>query len=207
MLSDDVILKNAEELVREVRKLIAANPADRAALRHSLGHAPGDVALGVHRIVVPHLPKEHLDDAAERAFYAVAAYMAAQSRDARDEEARDGTQASRAADRQNLGESLAQAVHGKGLNEKSIEPRLQLVARQDLDGLYRQLARLILYLRGRQVRIDWVALICDLARWDRYPKQVAKKWMQSYYRTSERLIAKQKRADPAAATTGGNEEK
>jgi CRISPR system Cascade subunit CasB len=203
---DDLIMKNADELVRDVRKLIAANPADRSALRHSLGHAPHEVALDVHRIVTPHLPGEHPDDATERAFYAVPAYMAAQSRDARDEEATNGTQGSRTG-RQNLGDSLARAVHGKGLNEKSIEPRLQLVARQDLEGLYRQLPRLILYLRGKQVRIDWAILVRDLAHWGRYPKQVAKEWMQSYYRTSERLIAEKKRGDAAAATTGRNEKK
>jgi CRISPR system Cascade subunit CasB len=205
MPDDNRIMKNADELVREVRRLIA-NPADRAALRHSLGHAPAEVALDVHRIVVPHLP-EHPDDSTERAFYAVPAYMAAQSRDARDDEAGNGTQSAGTPRRQNLGDSLARAVHGKGLNEKSIEPRLQLVARQDLDGLYRQLPRLILFLRGRQVRIDWPVLICDLARWGRYPKQVAKEWMQSYYRASERLVAENKRGDAAPATPGRNEEK
>jgi CRISPR system Cascade subunit CasB len=202
---DDPIMKNADELVRAVRQLIA-NPADRATLRHSLGYAPDEVALDVHRIITPHLPKVHLNDAIERAFYAVPAYMAAQSRDARDEEAADGTEGNSTARRHNLGDSMARAVHGKGLNEKSIEPRLQLVARQDLDGLYRQLPRLILYLRGKQVRIDWAILIRDLAHWGRYPKQVAKEWMQSYYRTSERLIAEKKRGD-AAATTGRNEKK
>jgi len=207
VLKDELILKNADELVRDVRQLIGANPADRAALRHSLGHAPDEVALDVHRIVTPHLPAEHMDDATERAFYAVPAYMAAQSRDARDEEATHDSQGNRAARRQNLGASLARAVHGKGLNEKSIEPRLQLLARQDLAGLYRQLPRLILYLRGKQVRIDWAILIWDLARWGHHPKQVAKEWMQSYYRTSERLIAEKKRNDAATAATGGNEEK
>jgi CRISPR system Cascade subunit CasB len=202
---DDTIMKNADQLVRAVRQVIA-NPADKAALRHSLGHAPDGVTLDVHRIITPHLPKAHLDDAAERAFYAVPAYMAAQSRDARDEEAANSSEGNPAPRRQNLGDSLARAVHGKGLNEKSIEPRLQLVARQDLDGLYRQLPRLILYLRGKQVRIDWAVLIRDLARWGHQPKQVAKEWMQSYYRTSERLIAEKKRGD-SAATTGGNEKK
>jgi CRISPR system Cascade subunit CasB len=202
---DDLIMRKADELVRDVRRLIA-NPADRAALRHSLGHAPGEVALDVHRIVVPHLP-HHPDDAIERAFYAVPAYMAAQSRDARDDEAANGAEGTGRARRQNLGDSLARAVHGKGLNEKSIEPRLQLVARQDLEGLYRQLPRLILYLRGRQVRIDWPILIRDLARWGRYPRQVAKEWMQSYYRTSERLAAESKRGDAVPATPGGSEEK
>jgi len=201
---DDPILESADGLVREVRRLIAS-PAERAALRHSLGRRPDAVSLDVHRIVVPHLPQEHPDLAAERAFYAVPAYMATQSRDARDEEAAAGNGGAR---RQNLGDSLARAVHDKGLNEKSIEPRLQLLARQDLEGMYRQLPRLILYLRGKQVRIDWAILIRDLTRWDRYPRQVAKEWMQSYHRTSDRLTRENKNAPkPAATATGGNEQR
>jgi CRISPR system Cascade subunit CasB len=204
---DDPILKRADELVREVRQLTKNNPADRAALRHSLGRRPEHVGLDVHRIVARHLADLRITDAVERAFYAVPAYMAAQSPDARDEEDAKGPGANGAAHRQNLGESLAHAVQDAGLNEKSIEARLQLLARQDTEGVYRQLPRLILYLRGKRIRIDWAFLIRDLDQWDRQPKQIAKQWMQSYYRTSERLIReKKKRHDTALATTG-NEEK
>jgi CRISPR system Cascade subunit CasB len=199
---NDPILQKADELVRSVRQLIA-NPADRAALRHSLGRVPDEMRLDVHRIIVPHLPEAPFDNATERAFYAVPAYVAEQSRDARDEEAAAGTEVNGRARRQNLGDALAHAVHDKGLNENSIEPRLQLLARQDLDGLHRQLPRLIRYLRGKQVRIDWAVLIRDLARWGRYPKQVAKEWMQSYYRTSEQLTAQKKRAEAAATAAEG----
>jgi CRISPR system Cascade subunit CasB len=202
---DDLILKKADGLVRDVRRLIAASPADRSALRHSLGRTPDQVTLDVHRIVVAHLPDEQADDATERAFYAVAAYMAAQSRDARNEEHADAAGADDTGRRPNLGQSLARAVHGRGLNETSIEPRLQLLARQEVEGLHRQLPRLVLYLRGKRVLIDWAVLIRDLARWGRQPKQVAKEWMQSYYRTSERLNAEKKRHE-AAAAAGGSEE-
>jgi len=202
----DPILQKAHELVRDVRQLIAASPAARAALRHSLGLGPDDVALDVHRIVTRHLPPVRKDDATEHAFYAVTAYMAAQSREARDDEAaRSGANGS--AHRRNLGDSLAHAVHDKGLNEKTIEARLQLLARQDLAGLHRQLPRLILYLRGKRIGIDWAVLVRDLARWGHHPKQVAKEWMQSYYRTSDRLTTQNRPREAAAATTEGNSEK
>jgi CRISPR system Cascade subunit CasB len=204
MPDDGQMITKADKLVGAVRQLIAASPADRAALRHSLGHAPDDVGLAVHRIIMPHLP-EHPAAATERAFYAVPAYMAAQSRDVRDEDAGDNAGRGARGRRPNLGDSLAYAVHGRGLNEKSIEPRLQLLARQDMTGLHRQIPRLILYLRGKRVQIDWAVLICDLARWGQHPKQVAKEWMQSYYRTSERLSPEKNSHDAAAAA--GNEEK
>lgn len=203
----DPILKNAGELVRDIRQLIAVNPAARAALRHSLSLGPDDVSLDVHRIVTRHLPQGHLDDATERAFYAVAAFMAAQSRDARDEEPARSSGVNGSARRLNLGDSLAHAVHDKGFNEKSIEPRLQLLARQDLSGLHRQLPRLVLYLRGKGIWIDWAVLASDLARWGHHPKHVAKEWMQSYYRTSERLTAQNRPRGAAAATTERSPEK
>ena len=166
---DDLILKNAEELVREVRKLTRPIPADRSALRHSLGHAPEDAALAVHRIVTPHLPGEHLDDATERAFYAVPAYIAAQPREARDEDGcRDGTDRPRYRPPE-PGRFPGPRAFRQGPEREEHEPRLQLLARQDLEGLHRQLPRLILYLRGNQVRIDWAVLIRDLARWGRRP--------------------------------------
>jgi CRISPR system Cascade subunit CasB len=87
-----------------------------------------------------------------------------------------------------------------------MDARLQLLARQDLNGLHRQLPRLVLHLRADLVRIDWPVLVRDLARWGRDPRQVAKEWMQSYYRTSERLTAEKKHHDAAAAPGRGNEE-
>jgi CRISPR system Cascade subunit CasB len=195
---DALILARADALVRDVKGLIK-NPADRAVLRHSLGRAPDEVALDVHRIVMKHVHDVRLDPAAERAFYAVPAYIAEQPRQGRDEEPPAAQAVPLVGRRRNLGDSLARAVHDKGLNQGSTENRLQLLARQNLDGLYRQMPRLVLYLRGRLVPIDWALLIQDLSRWDREPKQVAKKWMQSYYRTSEQLLAEKKRNDEQSA--------
>jgi CRISPR system Cascade subunit CasA len=205
----------ADALSREITRLARKSPADRSVLRHSLGKPPVDVALGVHRIVVPFLPGSP-DDAAERAYYAVAALIASQPRDARDNTDGDASRDSAAGPpqedvaaagqrRRNLGYSLAQAV-GKGGNASILEDRLQLLARQDLDGLYRHLPRLVLQLRGDQVRIDWGVLIRDLTRWARDPHQVAKEWAQDYYRTSERLAAARKRANEQPAGSRENQE-
>ena len=50
--------KEADKLTREVMRLIKHSPGDRSVLRHSLGKAPEEVAVSVHRIVVPLLPKD-----------------------------------------------------------------------------------------------------------------------------------------------------
>lgn len=205
MPDNDPILKKAEELVREVRQLLDS-PADRAALRHSLGRPPKDATLAVHRIIVRHLPDRQLDDATERAFYAIPAYIAAQPRQARDQDTA-GAHTPGPGRRQNFGESLARAAFRGGPNASSrMDARLQLLARQDLNGLHRQLPRLVQHLRADLVRIDWPVLIRDLARWGRDPRQVAKEWMQAYYRTSERLTAEKKHQDAAAGAGHGNEE-
>jgi CRISPR system Cascade subunit CasB len=189
----------ADALAREITRITAHSPGDRSVLRHSLGKAPKDVAIGVHKIVVPLVP-EHAPDAAERAYYMVAALIASQDRQARDQEAT-------ATRRRNLGYSLAQAAH-KGSDDKSenLANRLELLARQDTDGLYRHLPRLILQLRGDQVRIDWGVLIRDLTRWAADPRQVAKEWAQSFYRTSEQLIAAGKRKRDQDTEQNENEE-
>jgi CRISPR system Cascade subunit CasB len=204
----------ADRMVRQISKLTASNPADRSVLRHSLGQAPKEVSLGVHRIVVPLLPENH-SETDEQAYYTVAALIASQPRQARDQaHADDGSREPGSGDpgspagrgRHNLGYSLAQAAD-KGASEKGLEDRLQLLARQNLDGVHRQLPRLIIQLRNDQVRIDWGVLIRDLSRWAGDPRQVAKEWAQEYYRTSERLTAEKRRnAEKTTEGTGIQEE-
>jgi CRISPR system Cascade subunit CasB len=215
--------KEADRLAREVLRITARNPGDRSVLRHSLGKAPESVAMGVHRIVAPLLPKEP-KEGEERAYYAVAALIAAQDRPARDqagseagpETAPDSMPAQQAtggpgeqdeANRPNLGHSLAQFAHKSDRDKsKTVGDRLELLARQDIDGLYRHLPRLILQVRSDQVRIDWGLLAWDLTRWAHDSRNVAKEWAQDYYRTSERLVAARKRKAEQAAQGTGNEE-
>jgi CRISPR system Cascade subunit CasB len=140
-------------------------------------------------------------DAIERAFYTVASLIAAQSRDARDEhlgraaspsDREDATASDPApAVRQwnSLGRSLAESVNDTPRHAREevfhrFEKRLLLMCRQDLDGVHRQLPRLIGYLRDRSVVIDWPRLTVDLARWGREADTVSKKWLQDYYQTA-----------------------
>jgi CRISPR system Cascade subunit CasB len=220
----------ADALARTVTRIAGHSPGDRSVLRHSLGKRPAEVAVGVHRIVVPFLPERASNaagqsyyDAAERAYYMVAALIASQGRQARgqadagdvpetvadtatSQDTRDGARESPVR-RRNLGYSLAQAAHqGARDKSKNLEDRLELLCRQDIDGLYRHLPRLILQLRADQVRIDWGVLIRDLTRWAADPRQVAKEWAQSFYRASEQITAARKRKNEQDADGHDNEE-
>ena len=65
------------------------------------------------------------------------------------------------------------------------EKRLHLLCRQDLDGLYRHLPRVMGLLRSQAVIPDWTALAGDLYAWGSPGSRdrIAKKWLDSYYRT------------------------
>jgi len=210
---------HAERLVAEVQK---ANPARRAALRRGVGHPPEHVSVrAAHATVARHIPSG-ADASTEWALYAVAALIAAQPRPARDEEAAaNGDAEPDTADEQptsnedtvvvaeapptaseptNLGATLAAAVLAQRLKSDTTEARLHLLCRQDLAGLHRQLPRLSAHLRSSQtpVPIDWVTLIADLAQWGINRDQVAKRWLQSYYRA----LATNSRQTVDAATPG-----
>ncbi|EFC82262.1 type I-E CRISPR-associated protein Cse2/CasB [Parafrankia sp. EUN1f] len=233
----------ARHLVHRAERTLDV-PADRSALRRCLGKPlTHPMAQPAHRIVAACL--EFLPDpddsridrrtlvdiaAVERAFYTVAALIAAQPRTARDShlaqtaserpdavapaepraEAAGATTttaggqvsvaapsppdtaagpAPRAARGVNLGRCLAQAINRRPGAERAAvyrrwESRLRLLCRQDLDGVHRHLPPLIRQLRADEVTIDWVRLTVDLARWGLYPDQVAKAWLQQFYRTA-----------------------
>jgi CRISPR system Cascade subunit CasB len=191
-------------------------------------------------------------DAIERAFYTVAALIAAQPRTARDEDlgsdaagdadtgddATDGmaptetpgsgtphngisstpdssttdgstgstTQATAAASTTgfgprrapSLGRTVADGVRTGKLNEETTSARLQVLCRQDVAGLHRHLPRLVSHLRADLVPVDWVRLTVDLARWGRNGDQVAKGWLQDYYRR----LAMPKGATPTTTGSG-----
>ncbi|MET8779163.1 type I-E CRISPR-associated protein Cse2/CasB [Nocardia sp. NPDC004654] len=226
---------SARNLVERVERINRTSTAERAGLRRSLRYAPEDPQTRrAHHIVAPYLPPaEKRDRATERAFYTIAAMIAAQPRIARDAGDTDdgpdtdettlteGTQAptdpsSAVADSaavadtsavnetdatsagpttpvtfidvrallgESLGVSLANAVANNLLNADSVAARLQLVCRQRVDGVHRQLPRLVAQLREKQVLIAWERLLIDLADWGRARDQVTKRWLQDYYRT------------------------
>jgi CRISPR system Cascade subunit CasB len=152
----------------------------------------------MHPFVARWLP-DGVSEAQERAYYTVAALIAAQPPEARQEDRtgaddtgdEDTTQDEAAAvktenrpvRRPNLGHSMAEATNRKDAKHESMERRLQLLARQDLDGIHNLLPPLVRYLRNKKVPVDWGKLLEDLCRWQYSRDLVAKDWLQTYYRT------------------------
>lgn len=188
----------AERLVARAHEALS-EPRDRAALRRGLGYPPSHPQVrDSYRIVDRYLP-ERARPATERAFYTVAALIAAQPRNARDQDeeqtatdvaAPDGAQPApekveepaRAA-RVNLGMTMALAVNDGKLKSTTTEARLHLLCRQDVNGIHRHLPRLIAHLRADLVPVSWVDLLIDLIRWERHRDEVARQWLRSYHRT------------------------
>jgi CRISPR system Cascade subunit CasB len=87
----DDLRARAGGLVAAVHKSVEHRPGERSALRRALGRHPEDTAIrpAARRVLAPHLRDlpHHRREAVERAFYAVAALIAAQPRSARDEAA------------------------------------------------------------------------------------------------------------------------
>lgn len=96
--------------------------------------------------------------------------------------------------RRDLGRCLADAVNTEPAPSKDqlyrrLEAQLRLVCRQDLDGIHRHLPRLVRYLRGGGVELDWIQLTVDLARWGTDADTVARTWLNSFYRTARPALA------------------
>ncbi|WP_377271633.1 type I-E CRISPR-associated protein Cse2/CasB [Peterkaempfera sp. SMS 1(5)a] len=178
-------------------------PGARADLRSGLGR-PVDQCGRMHRYLAWRVPQGQYD---ERAYYAVAALIAARPRAVRDA---DGEQAS--ADpaegtapttvspthdreqpdtsstaawhtRPNLGDSLALAVRNAKMKEDSAETRLRLLTRQSTTSVHPRLPALIRHLQTSGITVDWAVLLDDLSAWDLYRDRIATRWLQSFYRT------------------------
>lgn len=184
-----------------VRTLRKRDRRPQVALRRALGRAPEHpAARAAHMVVAPFLP-EPRDTADERAFYAVASMIAAQPRDARDQTTQDDDEdeaevTETQGEHESLGTTLGRAVaqrktEGSAFSEATIEARLHLLCRQDIDGLHRHLPRLIARLRSDLVPVDWVRLVLDLSAWGRHRDHVSKRWLQDYYRTLHAVRAMQ----------------
>ncbi|GAA1748945.1 type I-E CRISPR-associated protein Cse2/CasB [Streptomonospora arabica] len=77
----------ADRMVAHLRVVNQREPGTRAMLRRGLGRPPEDIAnFHAHAVVTRYLPDDS-SPAEERAFYTVAALVAAQPRGARDQEA------------------------------------------------------------------------------------------------------------------------
>ncbi|MFE1099423.1 type I-E CRISPR-associated protein Cse2/CasB [Nocardiopsis alba] len=225
-MTDKEVLRAADRMVEHLQERVRDEPAVRAVLQRASGKRVEDPAvLPVHEFVARYLDRllasiEEDDQArwyfpeadVERAFYGVAAMLAAQPRQARDriggedEDTADeavekdtSTADQKATDtegterrpsdplrrRSNLGAALGKAVTQGRLNADTTKERLHLLCRQSVDGVHEQLPRLILHANNKDVPIDWGRLALDLSRWGVDRDSVAKEWSQGYHRTIE----------------------
>jgi CRISPR type I-E-associated protein CasB/Cse2 len=165
-------------------------PGVRSALRRGLRRTP-DQAVTMHRYVAAWTESVGCDD--EWGHYTVAALIAARppaTRDvtpAEDEPTAATSEASQAESekpeprRPNLGATLAK-LGGDSDRVDATERRLHLLVRQRVPGIQRHLPGVIRYLASARVTPDWAVLLRDLSRWRRFRDQVAREWLQDYYR-------------------------
>ncbi|MBC8991323.1 type I-E CRISPR-associated protein Cse2/CasB [Micromonospora chalcea] len=197
MTSTDTEERHSDAFVRRITEQCLRDRGRRAALRRGLRRRP-EQAYTMHAVVAPLLRPSMRQDQ-EYAYYAVAAMIAATIRDRpnigrTDETAEaDEAEASPTGDtgrgnRPNLGQSLAWAVCRPGpgrraMNQATAEKRLHLLVRQGYPGVYQHLAGVVRHLGTVESQVDWAQLLDDLCRWRYYRDQVAKSWLQSFYRT------------------------
>lgn len=207
----------------------------RVALRRMVGRSPEDPAARAAHSYLARYIREDDSAAVERAFYAVAAMIAAQPREARearkqpraDQEvsAADvpqrpvkeagavapgglvgGSASEKGAPKSgtSLGIALGTATAAGVLGFEPIESRLLLLCRQGIAGIHRQMPRLITRLRTDLVPVDWAELTVDLARWGGDRDYVAKRWLQDFYRTHNKIVAVEAKRKIAADGARGD---
>lgn len=241
------VLRAADRMAEDLEDRVRDEPAVRAVLRRASGKRVEDPAvLPVHGFVARYLDRLltsiESDDKArwwfperdvERAFYGVAAMIAAQPRQARDRVSAEDDESSPEQDPQdaspadretpgedgakqrvtdplrrhaNLGAALGMAVTKGWLNADTTEERLHLLCRQSADGVHAQLPRLVLHARDKDVRIDWGRLALDLSRWGADRDSVAKEWVQGYHRTIETERVRREEARTQHTSTDDSED-
>ncbi|MHB9858134.1 type I-E CRISPR-associated protein Cse2/CasB [Streptomyces sp. YIM S03343] len=166
---------------------LCANNRTRAELRRGLG-LPVVRCNYLHRYLVPFISRNHGERISvdrRRAYYAVAALIAARPRAARTTEPPGRADAQPAASwyaRPNLGAALGEAVVKGILKEGSADSALHLMTRQSADAVHPGLPSLARQLANGGVQLDWAVLLEDLAFWNQYRDQIATRWLESYFR-------------------------
>ncbi|MFF5090333.1 type I-E CRISPR-associated protein Cse2/CasB [Streptomyces niveus] len=181
------------------REDAGARSALRSGLRKNLDSVPR-----MHRLVAPWLPEQRSEDV-ERAYYAVAAMIAAQPRSAllAPDHAVTGPgqhQGQRPSltrrRRSSLGTAFAIAATEGSAREKDMragtaENRLNLLTRQSVTGIHRHLPASVDYLRSLGVEVDWAQLLGDLGNWRKHSGRISRTWLQDFYRLLNNDAAQQ----------------
>lgn len=198
----------AQQFVERVQRACEF-PGQRAALRSGL-RRDVDSSPRMHSIVATLVPRaDRGSEARERAWYAVAAMIASLPRaarkprhDAAEEnqaesettgEAVGGSPAAKRTRPRDLGVCMAEAVTRKAIRDNTAEARLNLLCRQSVEGLHRHLPSTIRQLATTSDAIDWTQLLRDVRGWEDRREEIARRWLQSYYRarfTAERNLAR-----------------
>ncbi|KUN00766.1 type I-E CRISPR-associated protein Cse2/CasB [Streptomyces yokosukanensis] len=189
---------------RWIEELCREDPGARTALRSGLRRGLDDVPR-MHRFVSPWLPQDRrAPDSEERAYYAVAAMIAAQSRSPltapesgqQDQAPSAGDAAPTMGYGTSLGLAFALAVtespgREREMRESTAESRLNLLTRQSINGLHRHLPAAVGYLRDVDVPVDWPQLLADLIAWPTHSGRISRRWLQDYYRQRTQTLREQ----------------
>ncbi|MFG3370564.1 type I-E CRISPR-associated protein Cse2/CasB [Streptomyces sp. NPDC048156] len=193
---------------RWIEQTCRDDPGARTALRSGL-RRPLDDVRRMHRFVTPWLAQGRpVADTEQRAYYAVAALIAAQSRGSSTLPATSqepNTEPNmpppaRGASEQRYGTSLGTAFalavtdspsRDRKMRESTAESRLNLLTRQSVNGLHRHLPAAVGYLCDLDVPVDWAQLLSDLIAWPAHHGRISRRWLQDYYRLCTQALREQ----------------
>lgn len=175
-------------------------PGARAALRSITGVSSRQTAAAADEIVTAALAPTDpsaLTPDRQRAYYTLAAMIAAVP--AKVELKPGGPNATHPYGR-DLGRCLAAAVVDKKLAEAAARRHMELLTKQDLDGLHLHLPGTVTLIPET---VDWVMLLRDLRDWPARGDEIARRWRQGFFHS---LLAGQRAAAEAADAEGSNGE-
>lgn len=140
--------------------------AARAALRSGLGRTV-DQATRLHAYIAPWTKSRQPHK--EAVYYTIAALVAHTPEGAIPSESPG-----------NIGASLARCSK---LVIATREASMHLLARQPQAQLCRVLTRVVIQIRTADVAVDFAQLLDDASTWPWRQRQIARAWLQSFYRT------------------------